>query len=251
MRQAIEFLYEKTVVPLSVICISIFLFFKIETKEDSPVEYVIWFLAPATLVLCATLVLRLCLLAYDHGIVLWLWRFVKSCWDQGIVYAVSGYNMINSWKLGRILWGLAFVNLFWFLYWIYYNVDLFRVFNDIYALVFNMLWYLYSPKQIIVAYINLLRTLKALNLLVSIQSTYIAWIKYLTEEGSVVVFTISVVAGTAVLILFGAFPHIMSQLIQIFSVPPQTDVIHPNDLPSPQPCQQQQSIHNQTENDNQ
>lgn len=215
VRAIVNFCYNQLFAPLFVIAASIFLFFRIEEPTvisningtivyaEQDVEKIIFFLVPATLCLCLIAISRFCFLLFDYNVYQRVWSFIVRCWLLGITYVLLGIDTLRQWMIGKILLGLAISNLFLVVYWLYYNIDLLRVFTDIMMLAKDFIVYFSNPGRVIASYINLLRSFCALSYLRSIQHSYIFPVKHSILQGDVyaIFFIIMVSVGLLACVL--------------------------------------------------
>jgi hypothetical protein len=216
LRNAICFSWNNVFAPLFVITVSIFLFFRIEEPktvyhqgtvlyEDQKVEVAIFFLVPATLCLFAIAAAKHVLVMWDNDVYRQIWRFVVRWWTFGITYVLLGINTLQQWMIGKIFLGFSIANLGLVGYWMYLNINFFRIFTDIFTLVLNFALYFTEPARVIASYIDLLRSFCALSVLRYIQDHYIFPLKIEILEGKVQtlfgIVLVSVLLVVAVLIL--------------------------------------------------
>lgn len=184
-RTATLFFYDEVLVTLSVLTTVGLLLFDI--TDEGPMQYAVLFLAPALISVINIIMARITLALWDNGLFKWIWRRVIRAYTTGRFYFIGGIEILNQYKVGRYLWTLAVLNLFWLPYWMWYNVDVFKILKSMAQICVDLANYFTDPKAIVKSFYDLLAYLHVAVLVAYLKHWYIEVIKKLTWEGSVTV----------------------------------------------------------------
>lgn len=199
-RRVIEFGYERLIVPY------VILVFVLHILDLPP--WKVYLLAPLTLQISFILIAKLLLIVYEHGIFATLWRWTKRIGEILFGYGETVVGWVNTNKFSRIIWFLASLNLTLIFWYVYKNVDIFKLITDLYALFMDMVVYFSNPAKIMESLNQLLQRARLLQLLKWFKIYYFDPTLEAIDKGDpTVLFSIALMS--LFLLLCGAIPTIV------------------------------------------
>lgn len=139
-RKAIFWAYEHLVVPFSVF---IFLIYILELPE-----WKVYALAPMIVVTFFVFFLRSTFFFYDCGVIPIVWGFLKRIYEGTVIVFGVAINWINEFKISKIVWSLAILNLGLVLWYAWVNVNFFKLFQELAYLIRDLALHLSDPVKI-------------------------------------------------------------------------------------------------------
>ncbi len=192
VKGVVDFAYDRLVIALTLTVVMIYLNF----HEYFWAPYI---LSPAAVIVITTLLIEFLYVLYDYEIISLVWEFVRF-----IVRWVFGY--LKSWFSNKIVVGLFAAAVVHFVYyngrWIWYNIDIFQIFNSVIELIVDTYRYFTDPKAIMLSVINVLDKLHVRLTLDAIRNGYVNEMERRTQKGDASVLII-VTCFSLALILAG------------------------------------------------
>lgn len=192
--------YERLVVPS---CVTVFVLHVLNLPP-----WKVYLLAPLTLLVSFTLIARFLLFIYQYGIMSTVWGWIRNAGRVLFGYGETVVNWVNANKFSRIIWTIAVLNQALILWYIYKNVDIFKILSDIYELFYDLLVYFSDPAKIMESLNQLLQRAKLLQLLKWFKESYLDMILEAIEKGDAKILVVITMMSVG-LIVIGAVPSLI------------------------------------------
>ena len=171
-------------------------------------DWKVYILVPNILFTFFVLILRIFLFLYDHGLFSKIWEVLKYIYNGTIIVCGIGINWMNEYKISKIIWILSLLNLSLFFWYIWVNVNFFKVFQELFYLVQDLYNHFTDPIKIMASTEHLLQQSHILPFLRWAKNNYLPMVMEKINQGDGIVL-VSIVIISILSFVVGLLPKIL------------------------------------------